>query len=60
MIYVVEMALCGMPYIISVMKSGTDVQAILRFCLRNLKGRNVGITERRDLRVAPLRWAQVA
>jgi hypothetical protein len=30
------------------MKIGTGVQAILRFCLRNFRGRNVGITDERD------------
>jgi hypothetical protein len=29
------------------MKIGTGVQAILRFCLRNLRGFNVGITDGR-------------
>jgi hypothetical protein len=33
----------------SFMKIGTGVQAILRFCLRNLRGCDVGITDRRDL-----------
>jgi hypothetical protein len=31
------------------MKTGAGVQAILRFCFRNLRGRNVDITEGRDL-----------
>jgi hypothetical protein len=42
------------------MMIGTGVQAILSFCLRDLKGRNVGIPRRRDLRYAPLKWAEVA
>jgi hypothetical protein len=47
--YAVEMAFCGMIYIPSFMKIGTGVQAILRFCLRRLRGCNVGITDGRDL-----------
>jgi hypothetical protein len=31
------------------MKTGTGVQAILRFSLSNLKGCSVGITDGRDL-----------
>jgi hypothetical protein len=31
------------------MKTGAGVQTILRFCLSNLKGCNVGITDERDL-----------
>jgi hypothetical protein len=36
--YAVQMASGGMTYIQDLMKTGTGVQAILRFCLRNLKG----------------------
>jgi hypothetical protein len=32
-------------YILSFMKIGVGVQAILRFCLRNLRGYNVGFTD---------------
>jgi hypothetical protein len=39
----------GMIYIQRFMKIGTDVQAILGFCLSNLKGCKVGITDGRDL-----------
>jgi hypothetical protein len=39
----------GMIYIPSFLKVGTDVQAILRFCLRKLRGCNVGISDERDL-----------
>jgi uncharacterized protein YraI len=46
MIYAVEMASCGM-ILPSFMKIRSGVQAIL-FCLRNLKGCNVGIAEGRD------------
>jgi hypothetical protein len=60
--YTVEMASCGMIllYIPSFMTITTGVQALLRFYFRNLRGCNVGITDGRDLRSAPLRWAQVA
>jgi hypothetical protein len=57
--YAVEVASCGMIYIPSFMKIGTGVQVILRFCLRNLRGCNVGITDGRDSSIIPLRWAQV-
>jgi hypothetical protein len=42
--YAVDIAFCGMIYLISFMKVG----AVL-FCLRNLKGCNVGITDGKDL-----------
>jgi hypothetical protein len=38
-------------YIASFMNIGTVIQAILRLCLRNLRGSNVGITDGRDLLV---------
>jgi hypothetical protein len=47
--YVFQMASCVMMYIQSFMMIGTGIQAILRFCLRNLKDCNVGITDGRDL-----------
>jgi hypothetical protein len=47
--YVVDMAFCDMIYLQSFVKVGTGVQAILRFCLRNLRGCDVGITDGRDL-----------
>jgi hypothetical protein len=40
----VEVASCGMMF----MKIGTGVQALLRGCLRNLKGWNI-ISDGRDL-----------
>jgi hypothetical protein len=43
--YAIEMSSCGMTYVPSLMKIGTCVQAILRFCLRNFRGCNVGITD---------------
>jgi hypothetical protein len=45
----VEMSSGGMIYVQSSMKIDTGVQAILRFCLSNLKGCNVGIIDGRDL-----------
>jgi uncharacterized protein YraI len=42
-------ALCGMIYLPGFKKIATGVQAILRGCLRNLKGCNVSITDGRDL-----------
>jgi hypothetical protein len=45
----IGMASCGMIYTPSFVKTGTTVQAILRFCLRNLRRCNVGITDGRDL-----------
>jgi hypothetical protein len=47
--YVVEMALCGMIYIPSFMMLYIGVQITLRFCFRNVRGRNVGVTDWRDL-----------
>jgi hypothetical protein len=35
------------------------VQPILRFCCRNLRGRNVATTDGRDLLITSLRWDQV-
>jgi hypothetical protein len=40
---------CDMTYILSFMKTGAGVQAILRFCPGNLRGFNVGVTEERNL-----------
>jgi hypothetical protein len=45
----VEMGLGGIIYMQSFMKIGTYVQAILRGCLRNPRGCNVGVTDERDL-----------
>jgi hypothetical protein len=56
---ITDVASCGMKYIQSFMETGTGVQATLQFSLINLRGCNVGITEGRDLRTTPLRWAQV-
>jgi hypothetical protein len=50
------MASYGMINIPSFMKIHAGVQAILGFCLRNLRGCNVGINYGRDLRIKPLRW----
>jgi hypothetical protein len=38
-----------MIYTQNFMKIGADDQTILRGCLRNLKGCNVGVTDERDL-----------
>jgi hypothetical protein len=43
-----EMVSCGMTYIPrSFMKIITDIQAISRFCLGNLRGCNIGINDGR-------------
>jgi hypothetical protein len=42
-------------YTPSFIKIGTSDQAILRFCLRNLRGCSVGITDGRDLLITLLR-----
>jgi hypothetical protein len=47
--YAVEMVSCGIIYIAGSMTIGTGVQQILMFLLRNLKGRNIGITDGRVL-----------
>jgi hypothetical protein len=44
-----------MTYIPTFMKTGRGVERILRFCLRNLKGCNVGITDGRDISIGPLK-----
>jgi hypothetical protein len=49
-----------MIYIQSLMKINTGIEPILRFCLGNLKGCIVGITDRMDLWSAPLKWTEVA
>jgi hypothetical protein len=38
------------------MKIGTGVQAILKFCLRNLRGCNVGITDEKGGCSTQLKW----
>jgi hypothetical protein len=47
--YAVEIASSDMVYVPSLMYIGTGVQALLTFCLSNLRYCNVGITEERDL-----------
>jgi hypothetical protein len=47
--WTVEMGLTGMIYIPSFMKIGKGAEGILRFCVNNLKGCNIGITSGRDL-----------
>jgi hypothetical protein len=60
MMYDVEMALCGMIRVPSLIKTGTGVQAILKFGLRKLRGCNIGITDVKNLLIAPLKLTQVA
>jgi hypothetical protein len=50
MIYAFEVPLCGMIIFSSFMKTGTDVQEVLRFYITNFRGCNVGITDGRELR----------
>jgi hypothetical protein len=47
--YAVKMASYDMIYMSRFMGVGTCFEGILRFCLRNLKCCNVGITDDRDL-----------
>jgi hypothetical protein len=47
--HAIEMDLRVMINLISLISSGLGVQAILRFYFRNFRGRNVGITEGRNL-----------
>jgi hypothetical protein len=49
MMYAVEMASYVMIHLPSFMKLGTSFQTILKFCLSNLNGCNVGITDGRYL-----------
>jgi hypothetical protein len=46
--YTVEVASCGTICIESFMNIDIGFQVILRFCLGDLNGCNVGITDRRD------------
>jgi hypothetical protein len=57
--YAVEITLCGMMYITSLMMIGTGVQAILRSCLNNLGGCDTGTTDGTDLCSTPLKYTQV-
>jgi hypothetical protein len=45
-----EIASCGIICISSFMKTGIDIQAIFRFCLSNLRGCNIGVTDGRFIR----------
>jgi hypothetical protein len=64
MMYTVEMGSSGMIYIYtyiqSFMKISTGIESTLRFCLRNLKVCNAGITDGRNLWCMLLKWAEVA
>jgi hypothetical protein len=42
--YTIEMVSCGMLHLPSFMKTGKGMQAVLRFCISNLNGCNVGVT----------------
>jgi hypothetical protein len=55
----IEMASGGMIYVPSFMEIYTGIQAILRLCLRNLRGCDVCIIDGRDLRCTLLRWLHV-
>jgi hypothetical protein len=50
----VEMSSC-MIFLPTFMKIGAGVQTILRFCPRNLRGSNAGVTDGKELWSAPLR-----
>jgi hypothetical protein len=56
MVHAFEIDSYDMMYKPSYMKTSGGVQTIAKFCLRNLKGCNVGITDGRDLLIMPLRW----
>jgi hypothetical protein len=47
--YAIKMASCSMIYTPGFMKIDKDAQPISRFCLSNLRGCNVGITDDRGL-----------
>jgi hypothetical protein len=48
-----------MIYVPSFIQIATGVEGILRFCLNDLKGSDVGITDGKEFLMAPLRCAQV-
>jgi hypothetical protein len=45
--YAIEIAVGGMIHVPSFMKIDTGVQAMLKLYLRNIRGCNVGITDRK-------------
>jgi hypothetical protein len=47
--YTIDMASGGMIFLSSFMKIGIGFRSILRFCHRNVKGCNVGITDGKEL-----------
>jgi hypothetical protein len=49
MMQTVKMASYGIIFLLSFMKICKGVQAILRFCLSNLNGYNIGITDGKEL-----------
>jgi hypothetical protein len=48
-VYATEKASCDTAYLPNFLKVGTCFQAIIRVCLSNFRGRNVGITDGRGL-----------
>jgi hypothetical protein len=46
-------------YIPGFMRIGSGLQVILRFCLKNLRGSDVGISIGRDLYITPLKWGEL-
>jgi hypothetical protein len=58
--YATEMESCGMIHMPSFMTIDIGIQAILRFCLRNLRGCKVDTADERDLRCMALRWLRMA
>jgi hypothetical protein len=47
--YTFDIASCGLMCVSNFIKTGTGVQEVLRFCLKNLRGCSVGITDEKDL-----------
>jgi hypothetical protein len=58
--YAVKILSRGMIILLSFITIGASIKEILRFCLRNLRGCNVGITDGKSLRNAPLILTQMA
>jgi hypothetical protein len=49
LVLLIEMPSCSMILLLTFRKIVTGFQAILRFCPRNLRGSNVGITNGKEL-----------
>jgi hypothetical protein len=56
----VKMASCANINLLSFMKLSTDIQEILRICLRNLKSLHFGITDESNIWCTPLKSGQTA